>query len=357
MKKSLLILIILLVLTATLASSADLTEKQKTIVMFFYGDGCPHCTNVEDSGIFERIQSDNNIILKKYEIYHNTSNSQLFIDLSTKLGISEINRGIPLAIIDCNGNLSYLEGDKKIISNLEKQSKKCEGMQIGPEPNQIKITLGAIVIASLIDSINPCAFGVLIFLMISLLNIGSAKRALKAGLLYSLVVFIVYFLSGLGLFQIMQTLIPVIKYVHFALGLTILVLGSIQLLDCIFPGKFISLRIPPSGKPIIERIAQRGTIPAVMLLGIIVSLFELPCTGGIYIAILTTMSINKTFALGYLLLYNLIFILPLIVITLIIYKGTNPETLQKWTSNEKIWMKLASGLIMLSLGIYILVSS
>jgi cytochrome c biogenesis protein CcdA len=79
----------------------------------------------------------------------------------------------------------------------------------------------------------------------------------------------------------------------------------------------------------------------------------LPCTGGVYIAILAAMSINKTFALGYLLLYNIIFILPLIAITLLIYKGTKPELLQKWTSEEKIWMKLASGLVMLGLGIYL----
>ncbi|MEM4230875.1 MAG: cytochrome c biogenesis protein CcdA, partial [Candidatus Pacearchaeota archaeon] len=93
---------------------------------------------------------------------------------------------------------------------------------------------------------------------------------------------------------------------------------------------------------------------AVILLGFLVSLFELPCTGGIYLAILTMMSINKTFALSYLFLYNLIFVLPLVFITLIIYRGTSPEKVEKWREKERKWMKLFAGLIMVILGLYIL---
>jgi cytochrome c biogenesis protein CcdA len=183
---------------------------------------------------------------------------------------------------------------------------------------------------------------------------GSAKRALKYGLLYCFVVFITYFLAGLGLFKVIQSLTGVIYYVHLIIGLLSVCLGLIQVIDIIFPGKFVSLRIPQSTKPLIEKLSEKTTIPAVMLLGFLVSLFELPCTGGVYIAILATMSINKTFAIGYLLLYNFIFVLPLIAITLFIYKGTKPEVLQKWTSDEKIWMKLSSGLVMLGLGVYLL---
>ncbi len=91
-----------------------------------------------------------------------------------------------------------------------------------------------------------------------------------------------------------------------------------------------------------------------ILLGILVSLFELPCTGGIYLAILTMMSISKSFAVSYLLLYNLIFVLPLIIISFIIYKGASPGKIEKWREHEKKWMKLVAGLIMIALGLYIL---
>ena len=91
-----------------------------------------------------------------------------------------------------------------------------------------------------------------------------------------------------------------------------------------------------------------------IVLGIFVSLFELPCTGGIYLGILSLMSINKTFAISYLLLYNLIFVLPLIVLTYLIYRGMSPEVLQRWTIKERKWMKLASGVVLIALGVYIL---
>jgi cytochrome c biogenesis protein CcdA len=193
--------------------------------------------------------------------------------------------------------------------------------------------------------------------MISLLNIGSSKRALKAGILYSLVVFSVYFLSGFGLFKVIQSFTLLSHYIYIGAGVLVLFLGVTQFIDVFLPGKFISLRIPVKAKPIIEKIASKGTLPAVILLGLAVSLFELPCTGGVYIGILTLMAQKGTFAWGYLLLYNLIFILPLLLITLIIYKGTRPETIERWSQNEKSWMKIASGAVMIALGIYILMST
>ena len=83
------------------------------------------------------------------------------------------------------------------IEKLEKLVIDCEGINISTviSDKDNQITLGSIIIAALIDSINPCAFGVLIFLMASLLKMGSSRRALRAGLIYSLVVSIFSLLS------------------------------------------------------------------------------------------------------------------------------------------------------------------
>jgi len=352
MKKSIILsLFFITILAFALANAADINVKQETKVYFFYGDGCPHCINVENSGILEKIKE--NITLIKLEIYHNTTNSEKFIEFSNNFGLTTSKRGIPFAVIECNGNLSYLLGDTEIMNKIQDKIDKCEN-QINIIQNKDKLTLGTIIIAALVDSINPCAFGVLIFLLICLLNMGSAKRALKAGLLYTFVVFLTYFLAGLGLFRVIQSFSFIPYYIYLIAGLLVLFLGVTQFIDIYFPGKFISLRIPVKAKPLIEKMSEKATIPAIILLGILVSLFELPCTGGIYIAILTTMSINKTFAIGYLLLYNLIFVLPLIIITLALYKGTSLETLQRFTQHEKKWMKFASGIVMTLLGLYIL---
>ena len=183
---------------------------------------------------------------------------------------------------------------------------------------------------------------------------GSAKRALKAGLLYTFVVFVVYFLAGFGIFKAIQQFTSITHFIYLSAGVLVLVLGVWQFKDVFLPKIGPTLQISPKVKPLMEKIIRKGTLPAMILLGILVSLFELPCTGGIYLGILTMMSINKTFAISSLLIYNLIFVLPLIVLTVMIYKGMSPRVLQRWTLGERTWMKLGSGIVLIALGVYIL---
>ena len=91
-------------------------------------------------------------------------------------------------------------------------------------------------------------------------------------------------------------------------------------------------------------------------MGFLVSMFELPCTGGVYLAILGMLANNMTrmAAIPYLLLYNVIFVLPLFVILGIVYKGISPEKVEKWRVGKRKWMKLVMGLVMLLLGIAML---
>ena len=183
---------------------------------------------------------------------------------------------------------------------------------------------------------------------------GSSKRALRAGLIYTFVVFIVYFLSGLGIFRVIQSFTSMTHYIYLAAGVLVLTLGLWQFKDVFLPKVGPTLQISSKAKPVIGNIIHKGTIPAMILLGIIVSLFELPCTGGIYLGILTLMSINKTFAIPYLLLYNLIFVLPLIILTVMIYKGMSPKILQRWNLRQRNWMKIGAGVVLIALGVYIL---
>jgi cytochrome c biogenesis protein CcdA len=333
----------------------SLASAQKS-VYYFSSATCPHCINVANSGVMDRVANISGVILEKLDISPNSPNIEKLDSYIAKTGKAG---GIPFAVLICDNKTGYLMGDTPIIDNLEKEITTCEFSnpienQNNDGNNSKPITLFSIIIASLVDSINPCAFGVLIFLMISLLSMGSSKRALKAGLLYTFMIFLTYFLSGLGLFEIIQSLSSVASYIHIGVGALVFIFGLIEIKDFFWYGKGISLKIPASTKPLIERTIQKGTIPAIIFLGVIVSLFELPCTGGVYLAILTMMSQSQSFSLFYLLLYNLIFILPLIVITLIIYKGTNPEKLQNWTNQEKKWMRLVTGFLMIALALYLL---
>lgn len=348
----------------------------QTQVDYFYGIGCPHCANVADSGVIDRVANISGVVLTKYETYYDVKGQQKYTEMKELLNLPA---GIPLAIVNYSGEYHYLLGDKPIIANLESYARGDFGSQENKTSfwSNLKnfISLGFsshitdsgkldfvgwmfLIFGALIDSINPCAFGVLIFLMISLLNTGSSRRALRYGFIYTFVVFIVYFLVGLGIFKAIQSLSSLRTIISIIAAAIVFIFAILEFVDFARAGKSDKksvLKIPLSVKPLLESTARKGTLVAIIILGALVSLFELPCTGGIYLGVLKILS-AVSFASGffYLLVYNLIFVLPLIVITLIVYKGTSPEVLQRWTNSEKKWMKFAAGVILILIGIYLL---
>jgi len=332
---------------------------EQTNVYYFYSTGCPHCSNVVDSGILEEVGLIDGVVVEKLNLYESQENRNLFNDFCDEFGIER--RGWPFVVVEKDGKYSYISGDVPIIKNLKSSVINGGGIVIDDggisEEYDEGVTVGSVLIAALIDSVNPCAFGVLIFLMASLLGMGSARRALRAGLIYSFVVFVVYFLMGWGLYSVIDRFSSSSGFYYFYLAVAVIIflLGLLQLKDVFWYGKGVTLRISSKVKPIIERFMAKGNLVSIIILGIIVSLFELPCTGEIYIGILTIMSINKSFGLGYLLIYNLIFILPLLILTYLIYRGTSTERLQSWTVSNRKYMKLISGLLLLGLAAYIFI--
>ncbi|MFA7304301.1 MAG: cytochrome c biogenesis protein CcdA, partial [Methanoregula sp.] len=115
------------------------------------------------------------------------------------------------------------------------------------------------------------------------------------------------------------------------------------------------LAIPASRKEQIDRYILRATLPAAFVLGIFVGIFELPCTGGIYLAILGLVSTQYTLAEGlpYLVLYNLIFVLPLVVILLLVAFGLDPGQADVWRVRHRRVLRLIVGIAMILLGVFI----
>lgn len=215
------------------------------------------------------------------------------------------------------------------------------------------ITLALVIGAALVDSINPCAIGVLLFLSSVLLRISSRSTLLRLGAIYIATVYVVYVLSGLGLIWFQHALIRrgFAQVVGITVGAFVVALGLIEIKDFFWYGKGISLEISPRHKEKITRMAERISFLGVITLGGFVAAVELPCTGGPYFAI--TAILAQSFemqAVLYLLLYNFIFVLPLLVILLMIYFGVSTLKLKRWRQEKRKWMNLASGLLMILLG-------
>lgn len=214
-------------------------------------------------------------------------------------------------------------------------------------------TLSVVLISAAIDSINPCAIGVLI-LMVSVImsGKGSVRRLLTLGGLYILAIFTTYLLAGLGLVYFLANIpLFVSEYLAIIVGTFVIIAGLLEIKDFYWYGKGFSLQIPPYFANKIHEYSKNITVPGVILLGSFIAAVELPCTGAPYLAIITILSLNFDFyAFLLLLLYNIVFVLPLIIILILVAGGTKITAIQSWKQANKGYMRFATGLMLIALG-------
>ena len=214
-------------------------------------------------------------------------------------------------------------------------------------------TLGTVVATAAVDSINPCAIGVLI-LMISVLiaSKASTKRMLVLGGLYILSVLVVYLAAGIGLMYIFASLpLALTEYLSIGVGVLIILAGLIEIKDFFWYGKGFSLMIPAVFAKKLHVLSSRATIPGVILLGAFVSAVELPCTGAPYLAIITLLSQYFDFsAFVLLVIYNIVFVAPLIVILIMVAAGWHLHKIKAWKQRARPYMRLFVGLLLIALG-------
>ena len=215
-------------------------------------------------------------------------------------------------------------------------------------------TLGLVIGSAAIDSINPCAIGVLILMVSVVLGNGrSTKRLVALGLAYIFAIFMTYLIAGLGLVYFFSEIpIVIAEYLSIAVGGLVIAAGILEIKDYFWYGRGISLQIPTYFANKIHDYSQsNASIFGVMFLGAFVAAVELPCTGAPYLAIITILRINfDGYALFLMILYNLIFVLPLIVILFMVAGGSSIGSVSKWKEESKGTMRLFMGLLLAALG-------
>jgi cytochrome c biogenesis protein CcdA len=217
-------------------------------------------------------------------------------------------------------------------------------------------TLPVVIVTALVDSINPCAIGVLVLLIATLLGMSkNRKKMLAVGAIYITAVFVTYLAAGFGLLVFIQRL-NIGTQLSWIVGGLVIILGLLEIKDFFWYGKGISLRIPAKRVEQIKKYMKKVTIPGSIFLGIFVAAVELPCTGGPYLAITTLLAkIGISWKVFWLLfLYNIIFVLPLIVILALVYFGVSAKKIKEWKDEKKKWMRLFVGLLMLILGVLLI---
>lgn len=216
--------------------------------------------------------------------------------------------------------------------------------------------LPVLVFASLLDSVNPCALSVLLISIAVLFGMGkSRKEVLILGSTYVFGVFLVYVLIGLGILQAL-TLFNVPNAVAKVGAVILIAAGALGVINDMFPKFPIRLAIPKSAHAKFAAQLQKASVPSAFVLGALVSLYEFPCTGGPYLLVLGLLHGQATFLKGflYLLLYNFIFVLPLIVILIVAADEKLLEKVRGWKKAEMQGTKYWTGLAMILLGVIIL---
>ncbi len=237
--------------------------------------------------------------------------------------------------------------------------------------------------SGLVDGINPCAFTVIIFFISYLALQGYRKKELVAiGLSFIFSVFLTYSLIGLGLFNFlyrMKSFWLFVRLFNVLVGLFSLVLGILALYDLF---KFIKtrdtaglvLQLPKAIKNRIHSVItwhyrkpKEGgrdkpqvhlsrLILSALITGFLVSLLEAVCTGQLYlptIAFVLKTTPFKLQAFLYLIAYNIMFILPLLIIFLLALLGVTSGQFANFLKKHLVSVKVIMAFVFFSLGIFL----
>ncbi len=356
-------------------SGARLDDKQVHLY-FFWSEHCPHCAVARP--FIEQLPARHPwLVLHEHELNRDRGARQLYHELATGLGQDA--RSVP-AFIFCRQMYVGFDRAETTGRELEERLEYCHRQARGevgadsalaPAPDtrvrapllgdfdaaQVSLPLLTLTLAAL-DSFNPCAFFVLLFLLSLLVHARSRARMLTVGAVFVLFSGLVYFLfmtAWLNVFILFGQMF----WITGVAGVVAMTLGAINVKDFVHLRRGLSLSIPESAKPSLyhrmRSLIRAESMPALLAgtiaLALAANSYELICTAGfpmIYTRVLTMHELPASTYYAYLAFYNAVYIIPLLVIVVLF---TLTLGARKLSEGEGRVLKLLSGIMMLELGV------
>ncbi len=399
---------------------------------FFYEPGCYDCERIEET-ILPEVEKrfPKECVIRRHDIGIET-NFLYLLQLEDAAGHTGTDRAYLIV------NKQFLFGPNpsheeflSLISDLLE-----EGRALSPKaprtarravPTQKEdlaeerfngFTVGAVILAGLLDGMNPCAISTLVFFM-SLLAVSKVRKRelLLLGASFCLASFLTYLALGFGLFRVLHLFsgFTVLRSaVEWGMAAVLLILALLSFRDAVrfrksHDGHDVTLQLSTGMKKRIHNVMRRGlelfTIktsqnpprPAAtppeegnpnarnhsplqrrgagtagwvlrfgtthqsftilrtghlvlggLFIGAAVTALESVCTGQVYVPTLVLILKNNALAESrawlYLLAYNLLFILPLVLAFIAVYFGLRTETLLRWSGQNVVLSKILLGL-------------
>ena len=379
------LLVALPLVLATCACVADGDAGLPPVAIdYFYEPGCADCYRVRDNvmpGLRERFEGF--YVLNRWDMGVK-SNVVRLIAYQERLGVTK-SESVSM-YVDCehvlNGYAAIRKGlfpriDEAVAERMEPGWEPPEPVPMPDMPAEdtarsrmATFTLGAVLVAGLADGVNPCAVSALVFLM-SLLGVAKVRgrRLLLMGASFCIASFATYFAIGFGLLRclhIFEGFGALREGIEIAMVLVLAVLAFLSFRDALryrrsHDAKDVALRLSKRVQSWTHAIMKRGVRSHHLFLGGLavgaaVTALESVCTGQVYVPTLMVVAKSgfSARAWGYLLAYNGMFVLPLVVVFIAVYLGLRTEALLRWSRREVVWAKIALGALFLGMAGFIL---
>ena len=363
--------------TTSSATAKPTTSSSQPAIQLAYvqKDGCARCARA--AIVLETLQKEYPALV--VHPLNNVRDAKLIEAIGQYLGIPESRRLVAPSIyvgrdvlIDAEITSSNLRAllDKYSTTGAEafweglskesgEQSIVARFQSMGP---------WAVVVAAAIDGINPCAFATIIFFVWYLAVSARPRREMiLVGLAFSLGVFATYFAVGIGAMSLLKLankvhVLAKVLYGVFAASCFVFAALSVRDYGLARKGqlKDMTLRLPDSLRERIKGRIRKLTgafVGVTFVSGAFIALMELACTGQVYLPTITFMigvPGMRTQATLYLLLYNIIFIAPLLLVLFLVVYGASPARFQEWLTRNTARTKLLTALLFVLLGALLL---
>lgn len=368
------VLIVLLIALSVTGAIGSTKPEGEVTLHFFWGEGCPHCARAKPF-LADLQRKHPGLKVKSYEVFSDRKNIDILMAMAKERGIEPT--GVPVIIIGSQATEGFSDDKARAIERQVSAEMAARETTAPPatapateaitipgictvDPAALSLPAFTLVIA-LLDSFNPCAFFVLLFLLSLMVHAHSRNRMALVGgtfVFFSGFVYFVFMAAWLNLFLLAGTLAAVTK----AAGIIALGVAVINIKDFFFFEKGISLVIPEEKKPkLFERmrhLVHAGSLPSMLggtvFLAVAANSYELLCTAGfpmVYTRLLTLRALSPHEYYLYLTFYNLVYVVPLAIIVGIFTATLGSRKLTEWQGRV---LKLLSGVMMLMLGLVIL---
>lgn len=354
------------------ADCAETDYEKNICIVFFYDPLCKECAKAKKEIEYLKVKYPLNVT--EYNLLTKEGINKLF-SYYALFNVSKNERGFFAIFI---GKKYFYKNSQ--LPELEEEVKKYVDTGLScPKPTEegdaeeiVKgFTIFTVALGGLADGVNPCAFATLIFFIAYLEKMKHKGRALLAiGISFSIAVFTGYLMIGLGILEFyyqMEGIGILSEYIYIFAGIFSLVIASLNAIDFFrMEDKKAILQLPMFLKRrrgrIIKILTGEKSIFILSLLAFIVglgiSLLEFVCTGQILfpiMAVIKSASPLRTTAFLYLLLYNSMFIVPLLLILFLFYIGYNPKTIGEIQKRRNRMVKAFTTILLTIVGIYMLI--